>query len=161
MSKKAIIISMMLEVCILLSACRTEAPKQLQTEYFFSSEGVTFTVGDDADEISGALGEPNSISKAPSCAGEGQEELYVYNGFRIYAHRDARACIISAIELTNDTVTTIENVRIGDKSEKIFDKYGNATDNNGTVEYVADGCILRFAIRDGRISGIKYLQNDS
>lgn len=159
--KKVFIISLTLAVCLAFYACEANAPQGSKREYYFISDGVAFTLGDDADKAVEALGEPNSISRAPSCAGEGQDELYIYNGFKIYAHRDEHACRVNAIELTNDTVKTEEGARIGDKSEKIIEIYGKGEENNGVIEYSGEGCILRFLVREGRVSGIKYLQNDS
>ncbi len=157
---KALIISLSLALCLLLSACEDREPGTEKGEYFFVSLGVAFTVGDDADRVIGELGEPNSVSKAPSCAGEGQDELYIYNGFRIYAHRNSHSCLVSAIELTNDTVATPEGVRIGDKSERISEIYGEGEKNKGSVEYVSEGCRVRFILRDGKVTMIKYLEND-
>lgn len=144
----------------LLTSCDGKGEKGTAREYYFCSQGITFTVGDDADKIVCALGEPNYKTVAPSCADTGDDELYVYSGFRIYAHRDANGCCIKAIELTNDAVSTSEGVKIGDFSARIYEIYGEGMKKNGAVEYSAEKLKLRFFVRDGRVIGIKYLEND-
>ncbi len=126
--------------------------------YSFSAVGVTFTVGDDCDEIINLLGEPNSQNIAPSCADVGSDEMYIYSGFKIFAHRNYGESTIIAIELTNDTVSTAEGIFIGDPEEKVRAHYGNGEILSKGMEYRAENCKLRFFIRDGKVVSIKYVE---
>ena len=145
-------------VCIFAS-CGKESRTRLPEKYSFTVKGVTFSVGDDADVVTKSLGEENSFSSAPSCAGIGADELYVYNGFKITAHRAEDKAKITAIEITNDTLPTVEGVYIGSSEESVRGKYGEGSPFSGGVEYRSDVCRLRFFITDGRVTGIKYLEN--
>lgn len=158
--RRTVIIFCTLAVCFFLSACDVMTEKKDKREFYFSTRGVTFTVGDDADAFLCVLGEPNCIRVAPSCAGVGEDELYIYDGFRIYAHRDDKQCRVSVIELTNDTVMTAEGAKIGDSRERLKALYGEGVEKNGSVEYLGNLCRLCFSLCDGRVSLIKYIPID-
>ncbi len=143
---------------LMFCACETEQNTEMPEKYFFSNAGVTFSVGDDCDEIIRRLGEPNSKTDAPSCAGVGSDEVYVYSGFRIYGYRNDGECGITSIELTNDNVSTAEGLHIGDLEEKMRAIYGDGEIFGGGTEYCAENCRLRFFIRDGKIVSIKYVE---
>ena len=145
----------------ILSACDGGGKAPPPDRYFFTVGDVTFSVGDDADEVTARLGECNSSASVPSCAGEGFDEVYRYNGFKIFAHRANGRAMITEIEVTNDTLPTAEGLFIGDDADKITEIYGEGDGFSGGVEYRAEGCRLRFFITDGRVTGIKYLENGS
>lgn len=158
MNKKIIFL---LALSCFLSACEGGGKAPPPEKYSFVAEGVTFSVGDDADEVTARLGECNSSASAPSCAGEGFDEVYRYNGFRILAHRDSMGAKITEIELLSDLLPTAEGVFVGDDADKIKEIYGEGDGFSGGVEYRAEGCRLRFFITDGRVTGIKYLEGGS
>ena len=145
----------------ILSACDGGGKAPPPDRYFFTVGDVTFSVGDDADEVTARLGECNSSASVPSCAGEGFDEVYRYNGLKILAHRDAKGAKITEIDLLSDLLPTAEGVFIGDDADKIKDIYGEGEGFSGGVEYRAEGCRLRFFITDGRVTGIKYLEGGS
>ncbi|MGM9644643.1 MAG: hypothetical protein ACI3X1_06110 [Eubacteriales bacterium] len=155
---KKIICLIVLTLSCFLSACDGGGKAPPPEKYFFAAEGVTFSVGDDADEVTARLGECNSSASAPSCAGEGFDEVYRYNGFRIFAHRDANGAKIAEIDLVSDLLPTAEGAFIGDSADRIKEIYGEGDGFSGGVEYRAEGCRLRFFITDGRVTGIKYLE---
>ena len=149
---------LVLLLLVVLVGCEGNGTERSPEEYSFQVENCTFSVGDDADRVIASLGKANHFSSAPSCAGVGTDELYVYNGFKITAHRDSERAEIIMIELTNDTLSTPEAVRIGDSAERLTDVYGKGEDFSGGIEYSRANCILRFFLREGRIIGIRYLK---
>ena len=159
MSRDRVIIFVIL-VLLIFSGCVTNEEARYPEEYKFSVSNFSFAVGDDADRVVSMLGKANYFTSAPSCAGVGNDELYVYSGFKLTAHRSGGGAVISAIELTNDRTSTVEGVCIGDSEEKIVEAYGNGERFSGGIEFYTDNCRLRFFVREGRVTGIKYLQND-
>ncbi len=147
-------------ICTALTFCTCDNRQNtdIPEKYSFSAFGVTFSVGDDCDEIIRLLGEPNSKNIAPSCADIGSDEMYIYSGFKIFAHRNYGESTITAIELTNDTVSTAEGIFIGDLEEKVRAIYGNCDMLSKSMEYRAENGKLRFYIRDGRVVSIKYVK---
>lgn len=157
--KKGIFITV-LALCLVLCGCGRENIDDGGGGYCFISNGVTLSVGEDADRIIRDLGEPNNCSKAESCADEGIDEIYVYNGFSIFVHRKNGKGIITAININNDAVQTPEGARIGDSREKITGIYGKGNESNGISKYVGEASTLIFYFRNDRVSAIKYVETD-
>lgn len=161
MKKEINILVCVLMLLCLATSCREEGKTGITEKYSLNVNNVTFSVGDDVDEVTARLGECNSMSSAPSCAGGGFDEVYRYNGLKILAHRDAKGAKITEIDLLSDLLPTAEGVFIGDDADKIKEIYGEGEGFSGGVEYRAEGCRLRFFITDGRVTGIKYLEGGS
>ena len=161
--KNAIIAALALTV--LLSSCRADKGggdgDTGSKDYVFYSGEVSVAVGDSVEDALRALGEYKSYYTSPSCASEGEDVMYVYDGFRITASLCRDKSIIYIIELTNDTVSTPEGISVGDARDEVVSAYGYGYRSVGeSLEYRADNCILQFIVRDGRVSSIKYIASD-
>ena len=156
--KKINTVSLILLILLTLAGCAGQPQSKWRDEFVFYADGVEIEVGDDVDEVITRLGKPNRIASAPSCAGLGCDELYIYNGFKISAYCEGDECEIVAIELTNDTRQTPEGISIGAPESSVIEVYGAGRDFVGGVEYISDDCRLQFYLSDGRVSGIKYLK---
>ena len=138
-----------------------QAPEQ-QTEaaaskgYVFAASGVTVEVDADMAPILQALGEPASYFEAASCAFEGLDKIYTYNGFEIDTYPAQDKDLVSAVVLKDDSVTTAEGICIGDSLEKLLEAYGEGTQENGMVVYTKDGMKLCFILQDDSIISIEY-----
>ncbi len=162
MVKQRILFFILIASCIFsLSGCDIDPTKGDEKEYVFCIYEIYIAVGDDLDKIIDDIPSYNSFNSAPSCADVGTDELYIYNGFRISAHRSNGRCEITMIELTNDTVSTFEGMSIGDTEEKLRLCYGEGERSANTVEYKSKNCILRFYMREGKIVSIKYIKNSN
>ena len=148
-------------LCILalaLVSCEQIEERGAENGYFFEANGVTFCVGDDAMAVADRLGTPNKSSRAPSCAGVGEDIVYVYSGFRVTAYSEQNKEKIVGIELTNDLFSTVEGVSIGTDSDAVRDIYGTPDSISGAMmEYKSGGVRLQFSISDGKVKAIKYL----
>ena len=140
---------------VLLISCSNE--KERVEKYGFYSNGVEIFVGDNTESVTERLGEWIRREESPSCADMGLDVIYVYPGFRIISHEEDGVKRITLIEITSDTVSTPRGVRVGDGVDKVTSSYGEGYRRIGeSVEYSKDGCVLRFAVRDGRVVSIKY-----
>ncbi len=154
--KKINTLCLTLPIVLILVACGEAEGIRARDEYLLYVNGVEIEVGGDADEVISRLGEPNRIAIAPSCAGLGLDEAYIYNGFRINVYRDDEDCEIVSVELTNDTVKTGEGIGIGSSEASVRKAYGEGRNFSGGVEYAGDDVRLCFFISEGRVIGIKY-----
>lgn len=128
-----------------------------------SSGGYVFRVGDVAVEVDGdvapvieALGEPVSYFEAASCAFEGLDKIYTYQGYEIDTYPVQDRDLVSAVILKDDTVATAEGICIGDTLEKLLEAYGEGVQENGMLVYARDGMKLCFILQEDSVISIEY-----
>lgn len=124
--------------------------------YVFVTGGVTVEMDGDMAPILAALGEPAFYFEAASCAFEGLDKTYTYNGFEIDTYPGQDKDLVSAVILKDDSVTTAEGICIGDSLEKVLEAYGEGDQENGMVVYEKDGMKLCFILQDDGIVSIEY-----
>ena len=93
--------------------------------YVFIYSGITIAVEDEAKEILEQLGEPMEYFEAPSCAYQGLDKTYYYNGFEITTYTDNDTDYIANVLLVDDSVTTREGIYIGSSVDEVVNKYGS------------------------------------
>lgn len=129
-----------------------------QKGYVFSCNGTTVAVDQDMATVLAGLGEAMSYFEAPSCAFEGLDKVYTYNGFVIDTYPQGEKDFVSAISLTDDVVTTPEGVYNGCSLADVTAAYGtNYTEEGGMVVYKKDGMKLCFIVQDDTVTSIQYL----
>lgn len=124
--------------------------------YVLKVNNVTVEVDGDAAPVVEALGEPVSYFEAASCAFEGLDKIYTYNGFEIDTYPSKDRDLVSAVILKDDSIATAEGVCIGDSLEKLQEVYGEAAQENGMLIYARDGMKLCFILQDDSIVSIEY-----
>lgn len=125
--------------------------------YTFTFNGVAVEMDADAAPVIGKLGEPVSYFEAQSCAFEGLDKIYTYNGFEIDTYPVKDTDCISAVIFKDDSVMTAEGVGIGDTKEKLEQVYGNeGTREDGMLVYGKDGMKLCFILKDDEIISVEY-----
>ena len=118
----------------------------------------------EATQILAALGEAKSFDESPSCAFEGMDKIYVYNGFRIQTYTLGGKDYIRSVELLDDTYATPEGITIGASLEALTAAYGTPTKQTETgAQYIdsAHGMTLQFLLRDGKVVNVQYFKNVS
>lgn len=123
--------------------------------YVFTCKGTSVQVDADAAPVVSALGEPVSYYEAASCAFEGLDKFYTYNGFELHTYPSEDKDYVSAIVFIDDSVSTAEGVSIGDTLEKVKEAYGEGTEESGMLVYEKDGMKLCFILKDTVVS-IEY-----
>ena len=145
-------------VIFIFTSCDGNGEEMIKEKFYFECNGVRFCVGDGADSVTRALGDANRVSRADSCAGIGEDIIYIYNGFRILAYSDGGETRITSIELVSDAVSTPEGVEIGDGTDAVIRAYGVPDKRDGNViEYESGGVMLRFSFAEGSVRSVKYL----
>lgn len=124
--------------------------------YVFVTGGVTVKMDGDMAPVLAALGEPASYFEAASCAFEGLDKIYTYNGFEIDTYPAQDTDLVSAVILKDDSVTTAEGICIGDSLEKLLAAYGEGNRENGMLVYEKDGMKLCFILQDDSVISIEY-----
>lgn len=125
--------------------------------YQFDYQGVTMFMNDNAAAIVDALGEPIDYFEAPSCAFQGLDKIYYYSGFDLSTYPGTDGDYISAIEFTDDSVSTKEGIFIGNTRDEVIKTYGNDyTGESGSLTYTKGKTKLNFLIENNAVTSINY-----
>lgn len=131
---------------------------QETSAFVFTSNGVDVTMNAEADPIVAALGEPISTFDAPSCAFQGTDYVYTYDGFQLNTYPLNDVNYVSSVVLTSDAVATPEGLEIGGTMEDMIAAYGeDYTEEYGMYTYTRGDSQLAVLIGDGAITSIEYL----
>ena len=155
-------IAALLCLCAMLSfaSCRSGDSKDGWT---FQTGGVTLKIGDKcADALRQLESGCKSKSATGSCANAaGEDVLYTYDGFRLTTYREKendpneKLC---TVEFLTDAVKTPEGITVGSTVDAVKAAYGTPTSEDGSaLTYDKGNTRLRFALRDGKVSGVTYL----
>lgn len=124
--------------------------------YLFAVQGVTIGVDADAAPVLEQLGESVSYFEAPSCAFEGLDKTYTYNGFELDTYPAGEKDCVSAVVLKDDSVATQEGIAIGDSLEKLQQAYPEGKQQEGMVVCEKGGMKLCFILQDDEVKSIEY-----
>ena len=131
---------------------------QEASAFVFTSDGVEIKMNAEADPIVEALGEPVSSYEAPSCAFQGTDYIYTYDGFQINTYPLNDVNYVSSVVLISDAVSTPEGLEIGGTMEDMVAAYGeDYTEEYGMYTYTRGDSQLAVLIGDGAITSIEYL----
>ena len=159
--KRVLLLFLALSALLCGVSCET-AQEEPDKNYVFQVGNVTVSVDDGAETILTALGQWKDYNESPSCAFEGLDKIYVYNGFRIQTYTLSGVDYIRSVELTDDSVSTPEGIAVGASAEAVLDAYGEPktkTDSALVYENTEKGMKLQFILRDGKVTNIQYLKN--
>jgi len=132
-------------------------PSGLPPELLFKAGGLTIKMGGPAAPIIQALGEPINYFESPSCAFDGIDKIYVYNGFELFTFPVDGEDFVLSVNLTDDSVTTNEGIYLGMALDKVIAAYGeDYTQLLGQYTYSSGGATLSFLIENDKIVVITY-----
>ena len=98
-------------------AQKTETKTEYEADYgelYYASGDVKFGIFDPADEVLSALGEPVSTFESNSCAYQGKDKFYYYDGFEVLVNDVDATERVTGITIADDTVSNPQGVnRLG------------------------------------------------
>ena len=158
-----------------LCACGTAAPREEGSkkeytpdygELYYASDDTKFGIMDPAEKVLEALGEPvNGTFESDSCAYQGKDMFYYYDGFEVMVNDVDGTLRITGITLADDTVSNPQGVKIGmDMSEALslmgdpdYPESITVTHNGGVYKLVSGSTMLRLkAGDDGTLAAAEY-----
>lgn len=103
--------------------------------------GTTFVMGALADDIVAALGEPLSVTEAPSCVHEGMDKLYNFGSYTLTTSPGADGnARIQEISLISDAIALADGLSIGSDKATVEAAFGSEyTENFGVLQFSLDG----------------------
>ncbi len=158
--KKIIVLCLIVSLLTtLLVGCKKEEKNEETADaYAFSAGDVSVAVNAEAAPILQALGAWLDYAESPSCAFEGMDKIYTYQGFELETYCLDGTDYIASIRLLDDSVKTTEGIAIGSTKEAVTDVYGSPDEQTDTAfTYQSGDMKLQFLFRDGSVSDIQYL----
>lgn len=127
--------------------------------YVYEANGTKIAMDAEAEAIITALGDPISYFEAASCAFEGLDKTYTYDGYTVDTYPDEEGIDrINDVVLNDDTVTTPEGARLGMSSADVEEIYGSDyEESNGSYAYAKGGMKLLIVIKDDVVTSIQYI----
>lgn len=134
-------------------------------ELYYVSGEVKFGIMDPAEEVLDALGEPQGTFESDSCAYQGKDMFYYYDGFEVMVNDVDGTLRITGITLADDTVSNPQGVKIGMDMDEALSLMGapdypesiTVTHNGGVYKLVSGSTMLRLkAGDDGTLAAAEY-----
>jgi len=137
----------------------TKPAAEEKSKYYFDYNGTAIYMNADAKPVLDALGEPMEFFESPSCAIQGMDRTYSYNGFDLYTREDENdenEYIVSVVFMS-DVVETKEGITIGSKLEDVISKYGdNYTKEGERYTYTDTNTNLSFVFENSEVVEVSY-----
>lgn len=170
MIKKALAVVMFMMTGLTMAACggNNDGTQKMETEsaameqensYVFEVNGVSMEINGDVTDYVAKLKEPSGGTyEAKSCAFEGLDKFWYYDGFTLQAYQSNGGDFLYSITFDDDTVKTKEGIKIGDKWTDAVKAYGDGyKSDKGMYYYESDGMQLQFIVKDDCITNIMYV----
>ncbi len=129
------------------TANNTQEPTGTNTEGFsFEYNDVKIPMNVDAAPIVTALGESVDYFEAASCAFQGLDKIYSYNGFELGTYPNGDKDYVSYVTLLDDSVSTDKGVYVGSALDEVTAAYGN--------EYTVEGSSYVYRLGESKLTFI-------
>lgn len=128
-------------------------------ELYYASGDVKFGIFDLADDIIAKLGEPTGGTfESDSCAYQGKDYFYYYDGFELMVNDIGGTKRITGITVADDTVQTPQGLKIGMKLEDALALMNADYTQAGDIyKFVSGSAMLRLRVGDdGTLAAIEY-----
>lgn len=123
------------------------------SKYVLAYQGCQLPMNADFAPILAYLGEPASYFEAESCAFDGLDKTYTYDGVEILTYPDGDLDRISVVRILTDAISTAEGITIGSTAEDVTAAYG---EGGSRYEYEDADCLLSFILQDGKTVSVEY-----
>jgi hypothetical protein len=129
----------------------------LPSSLVFKANGVTIKMNDNANDIVAALGAPNQTFSTPSCAFDGEDKIYYYNGFFISTYPSGETDYVLSVTIQSGSVATPEGVKIGMNYDGMVEALGeNYSQMLDSYKYTVGDTELTLIFEGGSIVEITY-----
>ncbi|MBR1497955.1 MAG: hypothetical protein IJ617_10040, partial [Oscillospiraceae bacterium] len=124
----------------------------------FEYKGLRFGIFDEAKPVLDALGAPDDTFTADSCAYQGQDCYYYYDGIELCVNDIEGVERVTGITLADDTVQTLQGFRIGSDVAALKDAGLDYSLSDGVYSFTHGSTLLRVRdAGDGTVAAIAYM----
>ncbi len=130
-----------------------QAPKG----YYLRYKDVNIPINVEAAPVIAKLPKENAYFEAASCAFQGLDKIYTYNGFELHTYEVEGVDHVHSIIFLDDTIATTEGVRLFSKIQDVTAAYGDGyKESMGLYTYEKDGMSLAFLLENDEVVSIEY-----
>ena len=128
-----------------------------ESKYVPAYQGCALPANADFAPLLAYLGDPVNYFEAESCAFEGLDKTYTYDGVEIVTYPDEDVDRISSVRILSEAVSTPEGITIGSTPEDVTAAYGEDYTAMGQQYTYEDGdCLLSVLFQDGKAVSVEY-----
>lgn len=139
-------------------AAKEETAAAQETTYDFLSGTVKVTMGEEAAPVLKELGAAKKTFEQDSCAYQGKDKVYTYDGFEISTYPVKNKETIASVYFLDNTVATPEGIKIGSKKQDIINTYGkDYKEEFGVYRYTAGSTELVIYTTNDVVDAVEYL----
>lgn len=132
--------------------------KQEKGAFSFVYEGATLIPGEIFDQS--VLGAYSDVAKVPSCAFDGDDNVYNYETFELTAYIDGDEERIYSIYFNDPNLPTTEGLCMGDTVDDMKALYGEDYETVGnSYDYIGGNTVLSIIIQNDVVVSIEYRLN--
>ena len=125
---------------------------------YFEANGIKIHPYDLADDVLSALGEPSGTFESASCAYQGMDYFYYYDGFQLTVNDVEGTKRVTTITVVDDTVSIPQGVKIGSTEDEMLTLMGDEyTVSSGLYVFVEDDTTLQIQIKESKVAAILYV----
>ena len=125
---------------------------------YYESNGVKIRPYDLIEDVMAELGEPDGTFEAASCAYQGSDYFYYYDGFELTVNDLDDEKHVTVINVVDDTVSIPQGVKIGSTEEEMLACMGDDyTVETGVYRFAEDTTTLQIQIEEGSVVLIMYV----
>ena len=132
-----------------------------KADLYLTIGGSKYVCDGNVQDLLSVFGDGYEYSEAISCAYDGLDKIFSYDGLDIYTRPEGEKDLVSELCAYED-VTSSKGIAIGASADEVRTAYGEPTQQTGRLlKYViapasaeSDGASLYFKLADGKVSAI-------
>ena len=161
--KKLLICILVATMILSFASCKTpeENIEEGGKVYTFTAGITKIAINAEVAPVLEALGDWSSYDESASCAFEGLDKIYTYDGFEITTYPLNGKDYIFLIDVYADNVVTEEGIRIGDIKPSVIATYGFPDkETSNSLVYNGNGMYLQFLFEEDEVTRIQYFKQN-
>lgn len=125
---------------------------------YYDAKGVKVHPYDEADAVLASLGKPTGTFESASCAYQGMDYFYYYDGFQLTVNDVEGVKRVTTVMVVDDTVSIPQGVKIGSTEAEMVQLMGDEyTESSGLYAFLKGNTTLQIQIKEGTVASILYV----
>ena len=125
--------------------------------FVFTVNGTHVYMDENMEDVLTRLGEPRRVFEAPSCAFEGIDRIFSFQGYDLHTYPENEQDFVHTVNFRDDSLATPEGVFLGGSLSDMLAAYGDDYEQElGQYKYTKGQTYLSFIIDEDEIVAIMY-----